>query len=517
MPTITIDPVTRIEGHLKVEAVVDAGVVKEARTTGTMFRGFEQILKGRDPLDALILVQRVCGVCPIVHATASALALDNAFGIDGHIPKNGRILRNLILASNFLQSHILHFYALTALDYVDVTAVAGYVGKDADLKSIADFLARGELAPFVPRYEGDYRFSRDRNIELAKHYVEGLRLRRIAHQMLAIFGGKMPHNCGIVAGGVTSVPSMDRITTFLGYLKDVSDFVTNVYIPDVIEVAKTYSDYLSIGKGCGNLLSYGVFDLETEETTLLKRKRFLKSGYFQGNEVRAVDSSKISEHVKRSWYADSCAGPPSNGKTEPLPTKAGAYSWIKSPRYDGKPAEVGPLARMVCRYVDGDPVVKEGVDGVLAAVGGTTENLFSVMGRHAARALEAKLLTDGMGQWATELEPGAPVCAEFSVPQEAEGVGLCEGPRGALGHWIRIKDRRIDNYQLVVPTTWNAGPADADGTPGPMEQAIVGTKVRDAQNPFEIVRIVRSFDPCLACSVHVLTPRGTKLGEFRLG
>jgi len=516
MDRITIDPITRIEGHMKIDAVVDGGEVKEVQTCGTMFRGFELILKGRHPLDATILTQRVCGVCPICHATASALALDNALGIDGSIPDNGRILRNIILAANYIQSHILHFYALCALDYVDVTAAADYAGDDSDLKSIARFIARGELAPFVPRFEGDYRFSKEMNAELARHYVQALRARKLAHEMLALFGGRAPHNCGIVAGGVTSQPSVDKMSTLLGNVQELLEFIEDVYIPDVIAVAKKYSDYLEIGKGCCNLLSYGVFDLDTAETNLLKRARLLNQGNYQGDGLNEVDAAKIAEHVKHSWYDDSCAGHPSQTQTQPAPGKEGAYSWLKSPRYDGKVTEVGPLARIYCSYLAGNEKVKPAVDDLLSAVGVGADAVFSVMGRHAARALETKVVADAVREWATELKPGEPACAEFKIPDEAEGVGLTGAPRGALGHWVRIKGGRIDGYQLVVPTTWNASPKDGDGNPGPMEQAILGTKIKDAENPFEIVRIARSFDPCLACSVHVMTPRGTELGEFRI-
>ncbi len=518
MGKIIIDPITRIEGHMKIEAVVDDGQVKEARSSGTLFRGLEIILRGRDPRDAQRITQRICGVCPVVHATAATLNLDNAFGIADKIPDNGRIIRNLILGSNYIQSHILHFYHLAALDYVDVTKVAGYEGNDPGLNAVKSFIERGALGPFVPRYEGDYRLSDEMNQQATAHYLEALNMRRKAHEMLAIFGGKMPHEMGIVPGGVTSTPTVDKIAAFLWRLNELRDFIDRVYIPDVLAVAESYSDYFGIGAGCGNLLSYGVFDLDGHEPNLLKRDRLLKSGTISTDlKPGKVDAAKIAEDVKHSWYADATTGRnPSQGMTEPQPNKEGAYSWLKSPRYDGKVYEVGPLARMVVTYAHGDPKVKEMVDSTLAYFNASPAALFSVLGRHAARALECKVVADAMADWILELKPGEPVYTEYTIPEESTGMGLTEGPRGALGHWVEIKDHKIANYQCVVPTTWNASPRDDKGQPGPIEQALMGAKVKDEDNPFEIVRIVRSFDPCLACAVHLVTPKGRSLGKFRV-
>jgi Ni,Fe-hydrogenase I large subunit len=516
---IIIDPITRIEGHLKVEAVVEDGEVKEARSSGTLFRGIELILKGRDPRDAQRITQRICGVCPTGHSTAAALNLDSAFGIADKIPDNGRIMRNLILGSNFIQSHVLHFYHLAALDYVDVTAVAGYEGSDPALNSVKRFIDRGELAPFVPRYEGDYRLSPEVNRQAVAHYVQALDMRRKAHEMLAIFGGKMPHNVGIVPGGVTEVPTVDKIASFLWRLNEIRHFIDTVYIPDILAVAGSYADHFEIGRGCGNYLAYGAFDMDGRETDLTKRNRFLPSGTVSAADLKPkdVDAAKIREEVRHSWYADSSSGRhPSQGETSPQPGKDGAYSWLKSPRYDGQVHEVGPLARMVVAYARGNEKVKPLIDGALAQLGAPVEALLSALGRHAARALETKLVADAMADWVLQLKPGEPVYFDYELPDEAEGMGLTEAPRGALGHWIAIKDRRIASYQCVVPTTWNASPRDDKGEPGPVEQALQGTKVRDEQNPFELVRIVRSFDPCLACAVHLVTPKGRSLGEFRV-
>ncbi len=518
MGKIIIDPMTRIEGHLKIEAVTENGVVKETRSTGSLFRGIELILRGRDPRDAQRYVQRICGVCPTSHSMAATLNLDSAFGIADKIPDNGRLLRNLILGAAHIADHILHFYHLCALDYVDVTKVANYEGNDPTLNSVKAFIQRGELGPFVPRYEGDYRLPDEIDQQAVAHYVQALEMRRKAQEMLSIFGGKMPHNCAIMPGGVTEVPTVDKIASFLWRLNELRDFIDNVYIADVLAVAGVYSDYFEIGQGCGNLLSYGSFDLENGETDLTKRQRLLKQGTVSTDLKREeLDTSKITEAVKHSWYEDSTDGlHPTQGDTRPQPGKEGAYSWIKSPRYGGKVYEVGPLARVAVTYASGNPTVKALVDSVLSKFNASPAALFSVLGRHAARALYTKLVADTMPEWLLQLRPGEPVCMSYEIPEESTGMGLVDAARGALGHWIEIKDQKIANYQCVVPSTWNFGPRDNEGQPGPVEQAITGTKIKDESNPVEIVRIVRSMDPCLACAVHLITPKGRDLGEFRI-
>ena len=510
MRTIVIDPVTRIEGHLKIEATIDDGIVKEARSTGTLFRGIELILRGRDPRDAPRITQRICGVCPTSHATASAFALDDAFGIAETIPENGRILRNLILGCNFIQSHVLHFYHLAALDYVDVTEVASYDGADSGLLAAKGFVEGGALGPFVPRYEGDYRFPAKLAQTLAGHYVQAFDVRRKAHELLAVFGGKMPHNVGIVPGGVTQIPEVDTIASFLWRLNEIRHFIDHVYVPDVFEVARHYGDYAEIGAGSGKFLDYGAFPQA--------EGRLLSAGTIGADlELGAFDAAKITESVTHSWYEDGDGAlHPSKGVTVPSPHKADGYSWLKSPRYDGEVYEGGPLARMLLSYARGEPA-RGILDGILAEIGVPASALNSVLGRHAARAVECKLVADAMADWVLDLAPGGAVYAPYEIPDEGEGVGLTGAPRGALGHWVRVKDGLIDHYQCVVPTTWNASPKDDRGRPGPVEQAIVGTRIRDEENPFEIVRIVRSFDPCLACAVHLITPRGRAIGRVVVG
>jgi len=517
MPTIVIDPVTRIEGHMKIEAVTENGVVKEARCSGLLFRGLEIILRGRDPRDAQRITQRICGVCPTPHSVASAQALDEAFGIVDQVPHNGRLLRNLILGSNYIQSHLLHFYHLAALDYVDVTAAAGYTGPDRPLRLLANFLGQGKVSPFLPRYEGDYRLPREANRAALSNYVEALHKRREAEEMLAIFGGKMPHNMSVFPGGALEQVTVDKIVAFRGRLERLRDFIDSLYLPDVLAVARAYPDYSQIGRGCGRYLAYGVFD-QNSDPDLTRRQRTLPGGCLDGKTLKyeTLNPSAITEQVRHSWYKSRSDLPPADGETEADARKPGAYSFLKAPRYGGQVYEVGPLARMLVAYVRGVPRVKELVDRVLGELKADLPALFSVLGRHAARAIECKVVADAMAEWVLQLKPGEPSCARFELPDSARGMGLTGAPRGALGHWIEIKDGVIASYQAVVPTTWNCSPRDDEGQPGPCEQALEGTVVRDAENPFELVRIVRSFDPCLACSIHMVTPNGRDIGRFRV-
>jgi len=501
---ITVDPITRIEGHLKIETKVDDGVVKEAKSTGNLFRGIELILRGRDPRDAQVITQRICGVCPQSHGMTAALNLDDAFGIGAKIPANARLIRNLIQGTHVAQDNVLHFYHLAALDYVDITDVAKYEGDSSDLKSVKDFIGRGELGPFVPRYEGDYRLPEKVNQAATAHYIDALEIRRVGHEMVSMLSGKIPHSVGIVPGGVTSLPATDKIAAFLWKLRRLQDFIDNVYIPDVIAVAKAYPDYCEIGAGCGNLLSYGAYDLEDGNADQAKRKRLFSQGVVSADlSYTPFEVDKINEQVKHSWYSNETTDRhPSQGKTEVKYDKKDAYSWLKSPRYDGKVCEVGPLARVAASYVSGNEEIKKLVDWGLAELKAPPSALFSVMGRHLARAVSAKYIADNLEKWLLELKAGEPIFTDYEIPDEATGYGVVDASRGALGHWIEIKGGKIHNYQCVVPTTWNASPRDDEGRPGPIEQAIEGTKIKDKDNPFEIVRIVRSFDPCLACAIH---------------
>lgn len=475
---IVVDPVTRIEGHLKVEVEVEGGKVVDARSTGALFRGIELILRDRDPRDAQQITQRICGVCPAGHATASTLCLDDAFGIKP--PANGRIIRNLILGANYIQSHILHFYHLAALDYVK--------GPD--------------VAPFIPRYEGDYRLPEPVNAAAVEHYLQALEMRKSAHEMLAIFGGKMPHLQGIVPGGVTETVDAQKVIEFRYRLQKLIGFIDNVYLPDVLAIAAAYEDWFTLGAGCKNMLVYGAFPLDDSGDPTGQNQLF-RRGLSTNGQAGELDPDKIHEDVKHSWYSDDTGGSkhPSGSLVSPDVKKENAYSWIKAPRYDGKVYEVGPLARAIVNK-----------KSEIVALG---DKAYSVMGRHAARAYECSQLAHAMEEWLEQLVPGDPVCTPHELPVSAEGMGLTEAARGALGHWIQIKGRRIARYNAVVPTTWNASPRDDKDQPGPIEQALIGTPVADPGNPIEVVRIIRSFDPCIACAVHLVVP-GRDLTEFRV-
>jgi len=501
---IVVDPVTRVEGHLKIETEVEDGVVKEARSTGNLFRGFEILLQGRDPRDAQVITQRICGVCPQSHGIAAALSLEDALGISGQILDNARLIRNLVQGIHVVQDHILHFYHLAALDYVDIAALEYYKGENSVLNSVKDFIMRGEPGPFLPRYEGDYRLKASLNQKVAAHYLDAFEIRRLGHEMVSIFSGKIPHSAGIVPGGVTCRPTMEMITAFLWKLRKIRDFINTVYLPDVIAIGRVYHDYFEIGAGCRNYLSYGGYqrhgtDPDADEPGSLYI-RGITSAKLRPAKLKI---SKVAESVRHSWYEDyGVAKHPRGGETIPRYGKKGAYSWVKSPRYDGQVFEVGPLARVLVNYAHGDPAITDLVDSSLSELKLPASALFSVMGRHLARAVCAKYLADNIEKWLFEIKPEEPVFVEYTIPEESAGAGLTEASRGALGHWIEIKDKKIANYQCVVPTTWNASPSDENGNPGPIEQALTGVKVRDRENPFELVRIVRSFDPCLACAIH---------------
>ncbi len=506
--TISISPLTRIEGHLavhaKTEKVEDADGyrVTEAECHGEMFRGLENILIGRFPTDAQQITQRICGVCPISHGLASIRAQEMAYGISPS--KNGRLLQNLILAANYLQSHILHFYHLAALDFVDVTAVLHYTGEQRILRDLRAWvekaLASKEVfpaAPFLPRYEVAYVKDLDRNMALLAHYVEALEMRRICHEMAAVFGARLPHSTAIVPGGCTQVPTLERIITYRSRLKQVMKFIHQVYLPDLLLVAQEFPGYFELGRGCRNFLAYGVFDMDQPG------QRYIRGGAVIEGRWEKLDEQAISEDVGRSRFTQPSGLHPRVGETKPTPDKATAYSWLKAPRYRGQVMEVGPLARVLVNYHDpAEHWIRGEVDRFLSDVGVAAEKLESVLGRHVARGLESTWIGRQAFAWLDELEIGGAPAADFEIPSAGSGYGLIEAPRGALGHWLEIEDYRIKRYQCVVPTTWNCSPRDDRGTPGPVEQALHGTTVLDPAQPMEVGRIVRSFDPCLACAVH---------------
>ncbi len=459
---VKIDPVSRVEGHLKMnvslESVGGQLQVVDAWSTGTLFRGLEKVLVNRDPWDAVVITQRICGVCPISHAMASVLALDDVAGVT--IPNNARVLRNLVLGANFIQSHILHFYILGLLDFMD--------GPD--------------MAPWAPRWSADKRLDAAAEAQLLGHYLEALAMRRKAHEMGAVFGGRLPHAASFIPGGFTASVSSSRISQISAYLGELIPFISNVLLPDIELLASFYPDYFDIGGGRGNLLAFGVFDLNSSGTSkLLDRGRVVNGSTV----VQAVNEAAIREQVTHSWYQNGTNDlHPSAGETEAQFPKLGAYSWLKAPRYSGAAYEAGPLARM---WVNGD--YREGI---------------SVLDRHRARAFEALKVAQAMQGWLGELQVGGQVFQQNSAPSSGTSFGLTEAPRGALGHWLEISSGKISNYQVVTPTCWNASPRDTAGTRGPIEEALIGTPVSDMAQPVEVLRVIHSFDPCLACAVHVM-------------
>lgn len=469
-----IDPVTRLEGHLRVNITIDTvnGVqqVVEAQATGALFRGFENVLIGRDPRDAQHITERICGVCPVAHGMASVRALDSAFGIT--IPPNARIMRNLVNGANYVDSHLMHFYLLSA----------------------PDFLSGPPMPPWKPDWQVDRRFSKAQNDALVGHYVQAIEMRRKAHEMGALFGGRLPHPPAYIPGGFTCTPRQQRIDDFRNYLAELVPFVRDVYIPDAETVAAKYGDYFSYGRGPGNLLSYGVFDLDATGSTKLLARGSVSNG---SRTPQSLDVNSITEDVTYSWFNDIGNGKnPSVGETEALSPKTDAYSWLKAPRYTEAPHEVGPLARM---WVNGD-----------------YRNGISVMDRHVARALEAIKVAEAMQTWIDEIDPAGAVYNAPTLPATASAYGLTEAPRGALGHWLDISGGTLSRYQVISPTTWNCSPRDSNGLPGPLEDALLGTPVQNADEPIEVMRVIHSFDPCLDCAAHVMRP-GKKAVVFRVG
>jgi Ni,Fe-hydrogenase I large subunit len=510
MAKVLIDPITRIEGHLSIELDVQNGRVVDAKCKGDMYRGFEKILEGRNPVDANQITQRICGVCPISHGLASSRCLDDAFGITPN--KNGRILRNLILIANYLQSHILHFYHLAALDFVDIKALLGYSGRDEKLNNLKEW-AKDELnrkkdrvdalsavAPFLPRYEGDtfYIKNNDLNIEAIRGYVNALDIRMKAHKMVALFGGRAPHAIGLVPGGVTQIPTRSKIREYRKLLKEVEAFVSDSFAPHVIAVAKEYPDYFKLGR-YSNFLSFGLVDTDGEQKNYMFQR-----GAFYDNKIAPLDTSLIREQVKYARYRSGTNLHPLEGQTDADTGKAGAYTWLKAPRYNAQPMEVGPLARVAIAYIGGNQEVKKELDAILAVFNAEVPSAFSVLGRYASRVIECKLLARKAHELLDELDANGAPRSTYEIPESGEGEGLAEAPRGALGHWISIKNHVIEKYPAVGPTTWYCGPKDDSGVRGPDEQALIGTPISDNNNPIEAARVVRSFDPCIACAVHVM-------------
>lgn len=564
---IAVDPITRIEGHLRIEAQIEGGRIVDAWSSSTAFRGIETILRGRDPRDAHHFTQRFCGVCTTVHSMASIRCVEDALHIQ--IPDNARLIRNLIMGIQNVQDHVIHFYHLHALDWVDITsALQADPKKTAQLAQsisawpnsgtahfqgvkdrVAAFVGTGRLGPFQNAYWGHsaYRLPPEANLMAVAHYLEALEWQKDIIKIHAILGSKNPHPQTFLVGGM-AIPvhpdsqnaiNADRIAQIGKLLKRARAFVEQVYIPDLLAVASFYKEWAGIGGGVGNFLTYGDFPMDNSGGT---ESFYFPRGVIMGKDlsnVMEMDETKIAEYVTRSWYTysggDDKGLHPYDGETNhaysgPKPPydfldTAEKYSWIKAPRYMDQPMEVGPLARMVVAYASGHKEVQETVNFVLGKLEVGPEALFSTLGRTAARGIETLLLAqknevwlqqlaDNMGRGILEVHNSA-YWEPSTWPKEALGFGYHEAPRGALGHWIRIEKGAIANFQAVVPSTWNAGPRDPLGQMGPYEAALVGTPIADEEQPLEILRTIHSFDPCLACAVHVLDGKRTEIIRVR--
>jgi [NiFe] hydrogenase large subunit len=540
---ILIDPITRIEGHLRIEVEVENGKVKDAWSSGQMFRGIEMMLKGRDPRDAHHFVQRSCGVCTYVHALSSARAVEAACNIT--IPDNARIIRNLLHGAQYQHDHIVHFYHLHALDWVDIVSalsadpvktaalsenVSGRPGTADYFRTVQDrlktFVNSGQLGPFNNAYWGHpaYQLPAEANLMAASHYLEALKLQAKAARMHAIFGGKNPHPQSLVVGGVTCIGDLtpERLDEFYGIWKETKAFVDQVYIPDILAVASFYKDWAGIGGNNTTYLAYGDFPRKGVDDDLL-----LPGGVLMGDLTpKPLDTTLITEDVTRGWYEPGESRHPYQGETKPIPAEVtyntdDKYSWIKAPRYDGRSAEVGPLARNLVAYTRGQKDVKQLVDHVLSTLGVGTEALFSTLGRTAARGIETAVVGNAMETWIDELRSNIArgdkeIYQPWLMPDTGMGYGLNDVPRGALGHWIEIDKKKIKNYQYVVPSTWNLGPRDAQNQKGPVENSLIGTPVADPKQPLEILRTVHSYDPCIACAIHVIDPHTNETYKVRV-
>jgi len=576
---IIVDPITRIEGHLRIEAIIDENnKIVDAWSSSTMFRGIETILKGRDPRDCGLMAMRICGVCTGTHYQRSIEAVEDAFKIT--IPKNARLVRNLIQGALYVHDHLVHFYHLHALDFVDVVSatkadpvataaeaekwakVAGhkpYISGAPDFKAVQDrivkFVKEGRLGIFGNGYWGNphYKLTPEQNLIGVAHYLKALDIQRDLAKMQAIFGGKNPHPQSIVVGGVTCVQDLEnpaRAALFKQLLKEGREFVKGAYLPDIYMAGTMYADEATdkdatlkgVGGTGGGILSYMSYgDFRLDDTGFYNAETLFPSGLvFDGDISKAfeVDPTKVTEDVTHSWYEGSGAPQhPYVGTTIPKYTgmekKADGYSylktdekysWIKSPLYDGKKVEVGPLARMIVGYVKGDKRITKYVGNFLERANLPVTVLFSTVGRTAARAIETELMADVMMEWIDELAKNTAsgdlaTWTEFDfdkVSIDTKGMGLAEAPRGSLGHWVKVKDGKVENYQAVVPSTWNAGPRGPNGEIGAYEGALIGTKVANPEEPLEIIRTIHSFDPCIACAVHVVDTKGKELAVYKV-
>ncbi|MBK6852703.1 MAG: nickel-dependent hydrogenase large subunit [Burkholderiales bacterium] len=577
---VVVDPVTRIEGHLRVEVNLDdKNVIRNAVSTGTMWRGLEVILKGRDPRDAWAFTERICGVCTGTHALTSVRAVEDALGIQ--IPDNANLIRNIMQLNLQVHDHLVHFYHLHALDWVDVvSALKADPKKTSELaQSISSwpnsspgyfrdlqtrlrkFVESGQLGPFANGYWGNpaYKLPAEANLMAVAHYLEALDFQKEIVKIHTIFGGKNPHPNWLVGGvpcpinvdnvGAVGAINMERLNQVRYIVERTKEFIEQVYIPDLLAIGSFYKDWLHGGGLSGkSMLSYGDLPSRANDysnaSLMLPRGAIINGDLSKILEVDVKDPEQVQEFVSHSWYkyADETKGlHPWDGVTEPnfvlgaghkgTKTKFEAldesakYSWIKAPRWRGHAMEVGPLSRMVIGYVQPKqyPWIKETIDAVLKQLDVPVTALFSTLGRTAARGIEALYCADlqvkQLDQLVANIKAGNTATANVEKwepstwPKECKGAGFTEAPRGALGHWVRIKDGKIDNYQCVVPTTWNGSPRDHKGQIGAFEASLMNTPLAKADQPLEILRTLHSFDPCLACSTHVMSPDGAELTQ----
>jgi hydrogenase large subunit len=577
---VVVDPITRIEGHLRIEAKTnDAGGIETAYSSGTMVRGIEIILKGRDPRDAWAFAQRICGVCTLVHGLASVRAVEDA--LKYQIPKNAQLIRNLMIAAQYVHDHVMHFYHLHALDWVDVVSslkadpkatselaqsISGYAksspGYFADVqKKIKTFVEQGQLGIFANGFWGhaEYRLPPEANLMAVAHYLEALAWQRDVVKLHAIFGGKNPHPNFLVGGAPSPISTSPTgaaggaaaTTVNIVALEEVRSiiarmqaFVEQVYIPDTLAIASFYKDWFKRGEGVGNFMTYGDFPEKGMDDP---SSWMIPGGVILGRDLKKIepvdlnDPTHVQEFISHSWYdydggkskgLHPYAGETNLNYTGPKPPYERldiekGYSWLKAPRWKGKVVEVGPLARVLMLYAKGHKPTVDLATYALKKLDLPIEALFSTLGRTAARTLETKIIADQMQTWLSNLIANikagdvkvhnAERWEPSTWPKECKGVGFMEAPRGALAHWIVIKNGKIDNYQAVVPSTWNAGPRDPSGQPGPYEAALMDRhSLANIEQPLEIQRTIHSFDPCIACAVHVIDPDGVERMKIKV-
>jgi hydrogenase large subunit len=460
----TIFPVSRIHNPMLLEAWLEDGKINDAFISDTLYRGFEQILIGRSALDMPYYTQRICGICSSAHAITASLAVEQALGM--HVPPNGLLVRNLILFSDFIQNHLRHLYLYTMPDY--------FRGPD--------------IAPFIPHSESDLRLSSKENTAMTEHYFKAIDISRVAHAAFAVFGGKAPHGHGLVPGGASMEVDVDRVNRYRGYIMEVISFIDNILLPDVALIKERYPEYIDLGKGIGNYLSVGGFP-SPEGSTLFRQGVIL-----QGRR-ESFDEKQVTEDVTNAWYKPHGPLHPTEEDTVPDRSQAKGYTWVKSPRYRGQPIEVGPLARAV--------INKEEVIG------------HGAIARTWARALETKKIAEIALAWLNRLEPGAETLDTKREQDSGVGVGLHEAMRGSLGHWVSVKNGRVDHYQIITPSALNFGSRDETGTRSVGETSLLGLKIQ-TEDLKEAGRVIRSFDPCFSCSVHIIDGEKAKLYKLKI-